>query len=105
MQFFRLSTARMKINQIPNVIFQVTSQFFFKFASLFSAMTHNSPEFFHLKYYNALDIKEPIDVQFFRLLSTLMKVQPMSFLKPQVRIYSNFASLFSVMGDNSSVPF
>ena len=30
-QIFRLSTARMKINQIPYVIFQVRSQFSFKF--------------------------------------------------------------------------
>ena len=29
-QIFRLSTARMKINQIPYVIFQATSQFSFK---------------------------------------------------------------------------
>ena len=29
----RLSTARMKINQIPHVIFQAISQFFFKFCS------------------------------------------------------------------------
>ena len=31
-QIFRLSIARMKINQIPYVIFQVTSQFSFKFS-------------------------------------------------------------------------
>ena len=30
-QIFRLETARMKINQIPYVIFQTTSQFFFKY--------------------------------------------------------------------------
>ena len=32
-QIFRLSTARMKINQIPYVIFQATSQFMFKFCN------------------------------------------------------------------------
>ena len=31
MQIFRLSTARMKINQISYVIFQTTSQFSFRF--------------------------------------------------------------------------
>ena len=30
-QIFRLSTARMKINQIPYAIFETTSQFSFKF--------------------------------------------------------------------------
>ena len=33
-QIFRLSTAHMKINQIPYFIFQATSQFFFKFCNL-----------------------------------------------------------------------
>ena len=47
--------------------------------------------------------KEPINVQFFRLLSALMKFHPipqMPFLKPLGRrVY--FASLFSFMKDNS----
>ena len=34
-QIFRLSTASMKINQIPYVIFQATSQFSFKFCNTF----------------------------------------------------------------------
>ena len=32
-EIFRLSTARMKINQIPYIIFQVTSQISFKFCN------------------------------------------------------------------------
>ena len=53
--------------------------------------------------------KEPINVQFFKLLSALMKVYAipwMPFLKPLGRrVYSIFASLFSVMKDNSSIFF
>ena len=40
---FGLSTARMKINQIPYVIFQATSQFSFKFCK--------TPEIFCVKHY------------------------------------------------------
>ena len=43
---FRYSTIPMKINQISYVIFQTTSQFFFKHASPFSVMTQNSSEMF-----------------------------------------------------------
>ena len=43
---FETLTGRMKINQIPYVIFQVTSQFSFKFATPFSVITHNSTESF-----------------------------------------------------------
>ena len=42
-QFFRLSTACMKINQIPYVIFQARSQFSFKFCK--------TPEIFCVKHY------------------------------------------------------
>ena len=45
--------------------------------------------------------KQPIKVQFFRLLSALMEVHPISDATfahgHKVRVYSNFASLFSVM--------
>ena len=42
MQVFRFPTARVKIRQIPHVIFQTKSQFSLKFGSLFSAMRDNS---------------------------------------------------------------
>ena len=73
MQIFRLSTARMKINQIPYVIFQATSQFSFKFCITF--------QFHDTKFlWNVLAEllrfvqKEPIRVQILRLLCNLMKV-------------------------------
>ena len=49
--------------------------------------------------------EEPMNVQFFRLLSAPMKVHPIlhAILNRKVRDHSKFASLFSVMKDNSSV--
>ena len=64
MQIFRFSTACIKIDQILSVSFPLN------FVSLFSAMTHNFSEIFHLKNYIALDINE----QVFRFLSGLTKV-------------------------------
>ena len=46
MQIFKFLTARMKINQIPHVIFHAASQFPLNFAPPFSLMTHNSYESF-----------------------------------------------------------
>ena len=37
-QIFRLSTAQVKVHQIPHVIFQIKSQFFFKVLDLFSVL-------------------------------------------------------------------
>ena len=45
------STGRIKINQIPFVIFKALSQFSFKFSSPYSAMIHNFSEIFYLKQY------------------------------------------------------
>ena len=52
--------------------------------------------------------KEPTKVQFFRLLSALMKSSRISschFWNYKVRVYSNFTSLFGVINDNSSLFF
>ena len=76
-QMFRPSTARMKINQNPYVIFQGASQFSFKLCK-----TQNSSEIFLLKQcmlwakkiYNISNFS--INVQYFKLLGALMKVHP-----------------------------
>ena len=39
---FRISRARVKINQIPHANFETTSQFLFKLCIIFIVMTHNS---------------------------------------------------------------
>ena len=46
------------------------------FASSFSAMTYDSSETFKLKHVTCFGQKEPVKVQFFRILSALMKVHP-----------------------------
>ena len=75
-----------------------------KFASTFSVM-HIIPLKFSDWKIIYFGQKEPIDVQFFKLLSALVKVYPipqMPFFKPLApRVYSIFASLFSYMKDNS----
>ena len=47
----RLLSGWVKIRQIPHVIFEITSQFFLNFASLFSFMRDNSSALFQLKLY------------------------------------------------------
>ena len=68
---FRLSTARMKKNQIPYVIFQAICQFFFKFCITFQC--HDTQFLWNIICFGQ---KEPINVEFFRLLNALMKVHP-----------------------------
>ena len=104
-QIFRLSTACMKINQIFMSLFkpQVSFPLILQHPSVSS---HKIP----LEISNWIIIcfwqKEPINVPFFRLLSALMKVHPIPLaIFDKVRVYSNFASLFSVVKDNSFVFF
>ena len=80
--------------------------FLLNFALLpFSVMTHNPSKIFKLRHIS-FGQKEPINIHFFRFLSAVMKVHSIAIFKTKkVRVYSNFASLFSVMKDNSSVFF
>ena len=60
--------------------FKPQVSFLLNFASPFSVMTHNSCEIFQLKHYSiCFGQKEPINTQFFRLLSALTKVYPISY--------------------------
>ena len=76
MQIFRLPAAHIKTNQIRYVIFQATSQFTLNFTSPFSVIIHIIP--LKLSNWNIICFgeKEPIKVQFFRPLESLMKVHP-----------------------------
>ena len=76
------------------------------FASLFSVMKDNSSLFFYLKPL-CFGQKEPIEVKFPDIWVVGWKFSKflMSCLKLQVSFSLNFASLFSVMKDNSSVLF
>ena len=65
----------MKINQIPYVIFQATSQFSFKFCITFQC--HDTKFLWNfLAELLRFGQKEPIKVQILRLLCALMKVYP-----------------------------
>ena len=152
MQIFRLSTARMKINRIPYVIVQATSQFSFKFCiilqchdtqflwnvlteilqyMLWTKRTHQCTIFQTL---SALMKVHPIpyaifqttrlgSIQILNQCSVSWKMTPVSFLAQTSYTLDksspskwnfwtfqslgglNFASLFNVMRDNSSVLF
>ena len=71
MQIFKFSAARMKINQIPYVIFQAMSQFSFKFSITFQCYDTRFLCNF-LAELLQFGKKEPIKVQILRLLCALM---------------------------------
>ena len=68
-EIFELLSGWVKIHEIPYVIFGTNSHF----ASLFSAMKHNSSVFFHLNFI-CFGQKDPIKVQIFRLSTAYMKI-------------------------------
>ena len=77
------------------------------FTSLFNVMTHNSSEIFQLKHY-ILWTRMAHQCPIFQAFECFNESSPnfsCHFLNHKVRIYSNFASLFSAMKDNSSVFF
>ena len=100
-QIFRLPNARKKINQIPYVIFQATSQFLFKFCITFSVKTIIPLTF--SSWNICFGQKKPMKVQFFRLLSALIKVQPIPDAIFETTRPGFIQIFFSVMKDNFSV--
>ena len=75
MQIFRLSTARMKINQISYVIFEATSHFSIKFCITFQC--HDTKFLWNfLADLLRFGQKKSIKVQILRLFCALMKLHP-----------------------------
>ena len=99
-QIFKLSIVPMKVNQIPYVIFQTTSQFSLNIASPFCVMTELLCNV--LAQHDIPWIKKSLEVQILRFLSAPVKFTKflMSFMNP-----SKFVSVFSTMTHNSSVIF
>ena len=94
-----LWVAPIKINQIPYVIFQTTSQFFFKHCiTLQCAMIHNSSEIFWLSILY-LGKKKFLKVQILRFSSAPIEFTKflMSLMKPHFIFPSKFASTFSMI--------
>ena len=88
-QFFKLLSAQMKFHPIPQMPFlkPLGRRVYSIFASLFSFMNDNSVFFFSSNL-----------IYFGKFTKSFM-----SYLKPHVSFSLNFASLFNVMRDNSSV--
>ena len=81
--------------------------FSLNFTSPFSVVTHNLSEIFLLKHYMLLT-KRAHKYTIFQTFECCNKGSPSSlchFWNYKVRIHSNFASLFIVIKDNSSVIF
>ena len=107
MQIFRLSTAGVKVHQIPHVIFQTKNQFFFKVWISFQCHERSFFCTFLAETLHAIDKSSTSKCKFSDLPLLTLKFTKflMSFLEPRVSFSSNFASLFSVMRHNSSVLF
>ena len=106
-QIFRLSTVHMKINKLFMSFFEPQVSFTLNFASPFSVMTHNSSEIFWLKHYS-FGQKRAYQYTIFQTFECSNESSTNSsyhFSIHKVKVYSKFASLFSVMKDNSSVFF
>ena len=107
MQISRLATARIKIYQIPHVIFGTKGQYFFK---LCITLQSNETELFctfSSKYLYALEkwIQSECRFSDFQVLAWKLTKLLMSFFKPQVSFRLNFPTSFSVMIHNSSKIF
>ena len=91
-----LSTTCVKIHQMTYVIFETVSHFWWHNPPIFLAQTLHTFYKSSLSKWKLSDLPVLI-LKFIKFL--------MSFLEPRVSFSSNFASLFSVMGHNSSVLF
>ena len=111
------STRRCKFSDVPLVALKFTKflmsflepivSFLSNFASLFSVMRHNSSVVFRLNLY-MLWTKRAHQCTIFQTFECSNESSPNSscnFRNYNVRVYSNFASMFIVMKNNSSVFF
>ena len=101
-EFFRHSLARLKISQIHYVILQVTSRFSFKFCITLQCHGTSLWNFLAETLY-ALDQKSSSTNNFsdFECCNESSPNSSYRFWDHMVAVYTNFASLFSVMKDNS----
>ena len=103
---FRLSSTHVKIHQIPHVIFQTKSQFFFK---VWITLQCHERSFFCTFLAENLYATDKSSTSKCKLsdlpLLALKFTEFLSFLEPRVSFSSNFASLFNVMRQNSFVRF
>ena len=99
------SSVLMKICQIPHVIFQITSQFFFKFCIVLHCHErYILSTFLGQTLYTLPERDQSENVWDIWVLGSKF-TKFLSFLKQQIGFSSNFVSLFSVTRHNSSVVF
>ena len=98
LQFFKLLSALMKVQPIPQVIFETTTSEFIQILNHCSVSWEITP--LH-------EWKEPVKVKFsdFWVVGWKLTKFFMSYLKPQISFSFKFTSLFSVMGEHSSALF
>ena len=106
-QFFRLLSALMKVNPIPHAIFETKRSGLIQIFHHCSVSWKITPLYFCTSNLVYFAQKEPIEKKIsnfwgFRWKHTKFFI---SYLKPQVSFFLNFASFFSVMRDNSCVLF
>ena len=103
-QFFSLLSALMKIYPISHTTFEFTRSGFIQVLRHSSVSWKITPMYFcssNLVYFGQ---KEPIEKKFWVFGWKFTKFL-LSYLKPQISLYLNFSSIFSVMTDNCSVLF
>ena len=115
--FYKISPSKCNFSDLPLLglkfmkflmsFFKHKVSFSSKFGYFFSVMRDNSSVLFQLKLYILLTKSSTSKCKFsdLPLLSLKFTKFLIPFLKPRVSFSSNFASLFSVMRHNSSLPF
>ena len=100
------SSVLMKICQIPHVIFQITSQFFFKFCMTLQCHEIYSFVLFQVKHCILCTKGTNQSANFLDFLVLRSKFTKfLSFLKQKISFSSNFAPLFGIMRHISSILF
>ena len=103
----RFSSGRVKIYQIPHVIFEIASQFSLNVASIFSAVKQISPILFLAQRLCTFFKRSPLKCKFLRFLSARVKIgqSPLHFWKQKSVFLQMFASFFSAIKQNSFILF
>ena len=102
----RLSSARVKIRQIPHVNVKMTSQFLFKFCIIL--LCHDTTPLWILSsHFFYFGLKDPIEIPIFRLSSAAVKIGHIPHVSFQTtsQFFFKFGPPLIVMKYNSSVRF
>ena len=106
-QFFRLFSALIKVPPNPHAIFKTARSGLIPILHRCSVSWKITPLYFFSSNLIYFGQKEPMEVKFWDFWEDDWKFTNffISYLKPRISFSLNFASLFGVMRDNSSVLF